>query len=213
MTGFPAVTLLYTANLRGDLHLLPRLFTLIQTQKQTANGPVFLLDVGDTCALDSWVCQATQGRAPFLVLDSMGYDAAIIGGPEQVPIPPSSLRRLAADMIMPVVIWDRSKTVQKKGVSFTLAPGNATVAENGPVLGADRSSETLPEPGETVPVLGDVAPGCVARIELSWPEWRVIAAEVVSLDDTTPADPTVTAVVELVEAEARLYTHGQGKTQ
>ena len=97
MAEFEHVTLLYTANLQGELTLLPRLFTLIQQERRAATGPTLLLDLGDSCALSAWVCQATHGRAPFLVLDSMGYDAALIGGPERVPIPPSALRRLVAE--------------------------------------------------------------------------------------------------------------------
>ncbi|MEW6578797.1 MAG: hypothetical protein AB1435_06335, partial [Chloroflexota bacterium] len=88
------VTFLATAHLSGELRLLPRLFTLIHRERRSAQGPVVLLDLGDTCAVEAWVCRATLGRAPFLVLDSMGYDGAVIGGPEQVPIPPSSLRLL-----------------------------------------------------------------------------------------------------------------------
>ena len=77
------MTLLYTAHLAGEIALLPRLFTLIGQERRAAAGPVILLDMGDTCAVESWVCRATQGRAPFLVLDSMGYDAALIGLEQQ----------------------------------------------------------------------------------------------------------------------------------
>ncbi len=211
MTAIGTVTLLYTANLRGELHLLPKLFTLIRQARQEAEGPVFLLDLGDTCAPDAWVCQATHGRAPFLALDGMGYDAALIGAREQVPIPPESLRRLVADMIMPVIIWQRTKTLTKPGVSITVAPGTPPPNEKA-VVQVDRSTGALPAIGDSRPVLGDVMQGHLARVDLCWADWTVTAARTHSITDTTPADPTITAIVELVESEARHYTQTQGGT-
>ncbi len=96
--GPTRLTLLYTANLRGDVALLPRLFSLIRREQRAADAPALLIDLGDTCAVESWLCRATMGRAPVLVLDSMGYDGVVIGGPERAPIPPSALRRLAGEV-------------------------------------------------------------------------------------------------------------------
>lgn len=213
LPAFSSVTLLYTANIKGDLHLLPRLFTLIQVVRRAAEGPVFLFDVGDTCARDAWVCRATQGRAPFLVLDSMGYDGAMIGGGEEVPIPPSALRLLVGDMLMKAIIWDRTKPLTKQGITLTVAPGSADVqADSGPVIRANRSSSALPAPHDSPPVLGDTAQGTVAAVKMHWPAWTVAEAYTVAISEHTPPDPTIAAVVDLVESEARHTMHGQGET-
>lgn len=204
------VTLLYTANLAGELALLPRLFTLIQQERRAADGPAILLDLGDTGSVESWVCRATQGRAPFLVLDSMGYDGAIIGGPEQTPIPLSALRHLLGQMIMPVILWNRPFLLTKQGVSLTLAPGHAPLPDQGLAIRIDRSARTLPAANDAAPVLGDVAQGVLARVDLRWPDGIVQAARWISLDADTPADPTTAAVVELVESEARQYVPQHG---
>ncbi len=207
------VTLLYTANVQGELALLPRLFTLAQQQRRAAaDSPVFLLDLGDSCALSAWVCQATHGRAPFLVFDSMGYDAALIGGGERVPIPPSALRRLVANLVMPIVVWNRARTLQKRGVEIVLATGNAPAPAHMPMVRVDRTRETLPAIGESEPTLGDVPQGALAHVSMSWPDWRVQAATLHTISAQTPPDPTIAAVVELVEEEARAYTQREDTT-
>ena len=205
-----AVTLLYTANLGGDLAYLPRLATAIQRERRTAEGPTLLLDLGDTCSPDSWVCRATQGRAPFLVLDAMGYDAALIGGPEQMPIPPASLRRLMDQLVMAVIVWNRARQIARSGITLTIAPGDAPLPEAGPVIRVDRARDALPA-GQDLPLtIGDVEKGQLARVDMAWPEWTLRAARMVAVAQTTPADPGIAAVVELVEHEARRYAQDQG---
>ncbi len=212
MADFERVTLLYTANVHGQLALLPRLFTLIQQKRHAAAGPTLLFDLGDSCTLSAWVCQATHGRAPFLVFDSMGYDAAVIGGPEHVPIPPSALRRLVTDLVMPIVVWNRARTLKKRGVAITLAPGEAPAPTEAPVVRVDRTGATLPAIDDTPPILGDVPQAKLACVEMSWPDWHVQAVALHAVSTQTPPDPTIAAVVELVEEEARAYTQREDKT-
>lgn len=203
------ITFLATAHIAGELNLLPRLFTLIRQERRQAAGPVVLLDLGDTCAAEAWVCQATWGRAPFLVLDSMGYDAAIIGGPETTPIPPASLRLLVDQMLMPVIIWKRPRTLSKGSMTFTIAPGIPNVTPTPPVLVVDRTSPMPPASGDP-PIVGDVPQGHLARIDVAWPQWEVLSARLLTVDASTPPDPTIAAVVALVEQEARQFAQQQG---
>ncbi|GAB4414471.1 MAG: hypothetical protein Kow00106_09590 [Anaerolineae bacterium] len=203
------ITFLATAHIAGELNLLPRLFTLIRQERQKAAGPVVLLDLGDTCAAEAWICRATWGRAPFLVLDSMGYDAAIIGGPEATPIPPVSLRLLVDQILMSIIVWNRPRTLSKGGITFTVAPGTPNVPPAPPVLVVDRAAPMPPEAGAP-PIVGDVPQGCLARVEVAWPQWTVRDAYLLTVDTVTSPDPTIAAVVGLVEHEARQFAQQQG---
>ncbi len=203
MADVSTVTLLYTAHLHGSLELLPPLFTLIQQARRTASGPVFLLDLGDTCAAEAWICRATYGRAPFLVLDGMGYDAAVIGGPERVPIPPPSLRRLAGQMIMPLLIWNRSLRLARRGISITVAAGEASLPDGGPGLRIDRAPDRVAVGGASGIILGDVPQNHLARVDLNYPAWTVASVQLLPVTPAIPPDPTVAALVEFVQGEAR----------
>ncbi|MDZ4764033.1 MAG: hypothetical protein SGI73_05725 [Chloroflexota bacterium] len=79
------LTILYTGGLRGDLALLPRLYTRLKRLKGAENGArVLLIDVGEACAADdgrasptevvAWHCAVTEGRSMIVALDGMGYD-------------------------------------------------------------------------------------------------------------------------------------------
>jgi len=47
-------------------------------------------------------------------------------------------------------------------------------------------------------------------VDMVWPAWTVQSARRIPLAPDTPADPTIAAVVELVESEARAYAQQQG---
>ncbi len=147
----------------------------------------------------------------MLVFDSMGYDAAIIGGPEAVSIPVPSLRQLVANSMMPVIIWGRVARLSKRGVAFNIASGEAVLPEGEPGIQVDRSTQTLPANNTLVPVLGDVPQGHLAQVELSWPEWAVLDAQYVELSAEIQPDSTIGAIVELVEAEAHHYAQQRGE--
>lgn len=208
-----AVTLLITGNLAGELAILPRLMTLINQHKQAAEGPVFLLDVGDSCSTESWICRATQGRAPFLVLDAMGYDAVIIGGPEQVPIPIPALRKVKDQVGLTWIIWNRVGYLTKRAITVTVAAGSADWPITQPEargIRVNRAITALPARDENPPVIGDVAQGDLLRIVLDWSTGRVQTAQRSSVQSDMPVDPTIAAVVDLVESEAKQSTQAQG---
>jgi hypothetical protein len=129
-----------------------------------------------------------------------------------VPIPPSSLRQLSGKLIMPVIVWNRTRTITKRGVTVTLAPGSGSHPDQGPVIRIDRAAAALPDRDAPVLTLGDVAQRHLARVDMAWPEWTVQSARVVNVEPDTPVDPTVAAVVELVENEARFYAQQGGES-
>jgi hypothetical protein len=89
------ITILYTYGLRGDLVILPRLFSFIrqlrahfstEPVKQCEDDPapslsrILLLDLGESCTPEVWHCEITGGRSVLVALDGMGYDAANVSG-------------------------------------------------------------------------------------------------------------------------------------
>jgi hypothetical protein len=211
LTGTPSqFTLLYTSHLADHLAALPRLFTLIQSERRAASDPVFLLDLGDTCSPQSWICRATQGRAGLMILDGMGYDAAVIGGPERVPIPAASLQRLRGRLVMPLIDWHTARELAKQGIRLAVAAGDATLPPGVPGFRVDRSKTGLPRAGAEAPVLGDVPGDTIGRVVVMWPEGTVDSADLLELPDDMPPDPTIAAIMELVEHEARLFAQQQG---
>ena len=89
------LTLFYTANVRGQLDLLPRLHTFLRQLKAQPVDDEFtvmlcaveplqrqflLLDLGAACADDVWHCAVTGGRSALIVMDAMGYQAANVSG-------------------------------------------------------------------------------------------------------------------------------------
>ncbi len=179
--------------------------TVINQEKKAADGPVFLIDLGDTCSVEAWVCCVTEGRAPFLVLDAMGYDAAVIGGPELVPIPIPSLRKLTGSISLALVVWNRIVKLTKRGITVTVSAGQAEIPDGHTGIRIDRRETVPTRDSDPWPVLEDVAKGDLARIDMAWPEWKVLAARKLSVTADTPVDPTIAAVVDLVEREAEHY--------
>jgi hypothetical protein len=211
LTGTPSqLTLLYTAHLADHLAALPRLFTLIQSERRAAPGPVFVLDLGDSCSPQSWICRATQGRAGLMILDGMGFDAAVIGGRERVPIPAASLQRLRDRLVMPLIEWHTLRELSKRDVRLAIVTGDAALPPGMHGFRVDRTKTGLARGGDGEVVVGDVPGGALGRVIVTWPAWTVESADVLELPGETPPDPTIAAIMELVEHEARLFAQQQG---
>jgi len=208
VSDLTGITILYTANIKGDLGLLPRLATVIRRERQTSTGLTLLLDLGDTCSAEVWVCRATLGRAPLMVLDSIGYDAAIVGGPERAPIPPDALRRLRESTGMLTPIWGRPAKITKRGMTISLVTGAVAELPDAPVIIVDRTQAALPDAGSRhggrgEVTLGDVPQATVARVDMAWPAWEIRTVREIPVGPEILPDPPTLAVVELVENEAR----------
>jgi 2',3'-cyclic-nucleotide 2'-phosphodiesterase (5'-nucleotidase family) len=64
---------------------MPRLATLInreRAQAQAAGHAVLVLDAGDSTERKEWESGVTHGRANYILLDAMGYQAAALGNNE-----------------------------------------------------------------------------------------------------------------------------------
>ena len=61
---------LYTSHLRGDLDLLPRLYTFLAGLQRRRAGRTLKVDAGYACDVSAWHCAQTGGRSALLVLDA-----------------------------------------------------------------------------------------------------------------------------------------------
>ncbi|HLA45393.1 MAG TPA: hypothetical protein VJZ27_18230 [Aggregatilineales bacterium] len=70
------VEILVSARIQGDLEYMPRLFTAIRELKMTLPYKALLIDTGQSASADSPICVMTENRAPYIVMDAMGYHFA-----------------------------------------------------------------------------------------------------------------------------------------
>ena len=197
-----SLTLHYSANIGGDLALLPRLFTFIQQLKARANQPALLLDLGGACADSVWHCRATGGRSTLIVLDGMGYHAANVEG----ALNAENRAKLAGQVTMALVSAARSWTYQVPPVTdpsilITLRPQRR----------AARLQIVLAPAVETridanVLWLREVGAGQVGEVALGLRGApRIVSATVHTMPAATPPNPSIAGAVEFVESEARLF--------
>lgn len=192
--------ILYTAGIRGELDVLPRLYTFITGLRRDTAGRVpdtreLLLDLGDSCAPAVWHCAVTQGRSALIVLDAMGYHAA------RADITPEARDRLRANLLSLAVVdeahpWHNGEVVvlpspQGEGLNtaslqIMLVPAPATRLE-----------------GRTLRLQG-VGGRQVGEVELDLSEPPILRHHTIhDLPDATLPDPTITATVDFVLDEAR----------
>jgi len=213
------IVVLYTANLRGDLDLLPRLHTFIrQLKNQTADvendvticmvEPVLyrtlLLDLGNSCAAGVWHCDVTGGRSTLVVLDAMGYHAASVSG--------ILTAQARARLEISVALIDHAHTWQEDDVLITNGSrrGEPPVRPYGAHIVLSPAAATRVE-GNTIYLAG-VNAGQVGMAQVASVGGRLelTAHEVFDLPPRTPPDPTIAATVEFVLSEAQQYQRKLG---
>jgi hypothetical protein len=212
------LVLLYTANLRGDLELLPRLYTFIRQLKaqpvdlendvmlcmvEPVNFRTLLLDLGNSCAPDVWHCAVTGGRSTLVVLDAMGYQAANVAGFL------SAEARAKLEHDVSVALIDHAHTWQDGDVFVT----NGTRRGESPVhpysLHIVLASATATRiEGDTL-YLAPVNGGQVGMAQVS-AAGVLLAHEIFELPSGTPPDATIAATVDFVVSEARFLRRKQG---
>lgn len=196
------LTLLYSANIAGDLALLPRLYTFLQRLHPPERRPTLLLDLGGSCSADIPHCRETGGRSTLIALDGMGYHAANIAG----ALDRENRDKLAEIITMGLVdetddwlyhlppVRDPSIRVRLRPrddgarLQIILKPAASTRVEGNALylqeVGAGQAGEALVDlQGE--PCLRKT---CVHQ-----------------MPPDTPPNPSIAGAVEFVEAEARYF--------
>ena len=196
------LTLLYTANIAGDLALLPRLYTFLQRLKSAARQPALLLDLGGSCAEGVWHCRETGGRSTLIVLDGMGYDAANVAG----ALDRENHGKLAALVTLELVDGEGDWLLQLP------PPGEASIR----VTLRPRDDAPEPQiclaPAATTRVEGKalylrtVCAGQVGEAAVDMQGGvRLLSARVHQMPPDTPPNASIAGAVEFVEAEARYF--------
>jgi hypothetical protein len=182
-------TLLYTAGLRGDLDLLPKLYTFLKALRGEF-GASHLVDLGDSCAEGIWHCDATDGRSLLIGLDAMGYTAV-----NAAHLTAESRRKLAEQTSIGLV--DQQHLHTAGDVLFALRPASG---DGHLCVVLTPSPETRFH--ENILHLQPVERGQVgvARIDNGQ-----LAAQVHLMPPATAPDATIAGVVDFIRDEARYY--------
>lgn len=201
------ITVLYTCNLRGDLVILPRLFSFIrqlrahfstEPVKQCEDDPapslsrILLLDLGESCAPDVWHCDITGGRSVLVALDGMGYDAANVSAFAT----PDLREKLGANVRLALVDEAHDWTWEGVRVALT-AGGEGTTISLAPAATTHIEGNTLH--------LQEVKAGQVGMAQIAPRPLLLLQQDVFDLPTMAQPDPTIAGIVDFILSEAR-YT-------
>ena len=202
------LTILYTCNIRGDLHLLPRLYTYIERLKTDMQGnKLLLLDLGESCNPEIWHCKATGGRSTLIVLDGMGFHAANVAGMLATP-----QREKVEDIIIMQLVdehhtWRvKLPTWQPEGINVTCQP----------VDDPKLRLQIIMIPAEDTHILGNqlhlqtVEAGQVGTAHIRLSDMLTLTEQrVFTMSPETLPNATIVGAVEFVEGEARYFMKQQ----
>ena len=219
------LTILYTHNLRGDLDVLPRIYSFLRQLKAyyaseevvqicaldpaEAPGQTLLLDLGENCAPEVWHCQASGGRSTLVVLDGMGYDAA------RVDDALSTRAKMGDSVRLSLIDGETPREIE----DVLLTAGNSSplpvyVGEGSGERGNNRPyslritmtpSDITRLEGNTLFLAGLSGAQQVGAAQLAKVigGWRLVTHEIHDLPRRALPDPTIAAAVEFVISEAR----------
>jgi hypothetical protein len=180
--------ILYTHHLRGQIDMLPPLFTFLrELRKKYAAEKTLLLDLGDACTPDVWHCGATQGRSMLIVLDAMGYHAANVKG-----FLSHEGRAKLAGVVTMKLMDDTQPFVDDSDLQISLVASDKTELRDNAMLS-----------------LVSVIEGQVGVVQLS-DEHKLITHDILSMSPRTAPDPTIAGVVDFVLSEAKYYGRKKG---
>lgn len=210
-----SLTILYTANIQGDLELLPRLHTFIRQLKAQpvvdedevmlcAIEPLarrtLLLDLGHSCAPDVWHCAETEGRSTLLVLDAMGYHAVNVTGILTL----EGRDKLGANFLK-VALVDEAHPWRDKGIFITTNANDNRSHDLQIILSPQERTRIE---GHTL-YLAAIHAGQVGMIQVGSRDGNgalaIHAHEIFTMSSNTLPDPTIAATVDYILSEARYH--------
>lgn len=206
--------ILYTANLGGNIEQFPRLHSFIRYLKalpldegdevmlcavQPVQARWLMLDLGNACAPDVWHCGATDGRSMLIALDAMGYNAANVAN----ALTDESRERLKANLLDMHLVnvgtpWlddtigvyaNLPPTVTASALNIILTPAQKTFLDGSRLHLAN--------------VRGDQIGAVVISMDGNIP--NLLTHTIYDLPSTTQPDATISAAVDFILSEARLF--------
>lgn len=186
-------TLLYTANLRGDLALLPKLYTFLKLLTDEFN-PVYIVDLGESCSPNVWHCDATDARSMLIAFDGMGYTAA-----NATELTLESRQKLSEPMTMGLV--DEQHPCVVADLLFALSP----MQGDGHLCVILSPAEVTRLEGRTLS-LQRVAAGQVGIVRVLMEDApKLLSADIRQMPPDTPPTTVIAGVVDFIVSEARYY--------
>jgi len=188
------LTIFYTGGLRGDLALLPRLYTFLRALRAeltSAGERALLFDLGEACVPGVWHCDATGGRSALLALDALGCNAARADGlsaADRAKLTSSLLRLTPVDADHP---W------REGGVCACVLPEPCALC----VVLAPAASTALN--GHALRLQG-VRAGEIGAARVG-PGPALLSASIHTMPASTLPNATIAAVVDFVLDEARRF--------
>ncbi len=226
-----SLSLHYSANLRGDLAMLPQLFTFIQRLKANTAPGSLLLDLGNACDEAVWHCRQTAGRSMLIALDGMGYHAANVEGALEAQV------RKQVEELVSMALVDRDNDWRYRAAGFGES-SNASNVDNDSSEDSQDSQDieislrarpsAMPvrlqirlAPAERTRIDGNtlslqtVRAGQVGAARVAFDELRhaprLIDSAIHNLPPQTPPNPSIAGVIEFVASEARLFHKKQSQ--
>ncbi len=192
-----SLTIFYTAALRGRLETLPRLFTFIRRERLGVNGVSILLDLGESCVPDHWLCAATGGRALLVAMDSMGYDAFCLSQTDALYADSVTLGKLRDTILTPIITAEQPLTLTRHYADEPRISLTITCASDSQVVWVNIGSES-------VELAERWAEPLIGRINVTvGDDNRLITHSMrYALPEAVMPDPTISSVIEFVESEA-----------
>lgn len=187
-----SLTICYTANLAGDLHLLPRMHTFLRQLQQGMDGVILTVDLGGSCDPSRWPCDVTGGRAVLIALDAMGYDCA-----NGTDITTQAGRDRLQEQTMMHLAYD-GHPVLLPDVAIITHEADQIPDALSLMLGHSEDSSF----DGNVIRLAPVEKGQIGVARLTD---RHLSVEVHRLPGDTPPDTTIAGTISFIESEARYF--------
>ncbi len=201
-----SLSLLYSANLRGDIALLPRLFTFLQRLKQAVGPDSLILDLGNSCDGAVWHCRQTAGRSMLIALDGMGYHAANVAE----ALDATNRKQVAEQVTMALV--DRANPWRYRQPPFDDASEDAGVWLTVKPSAMPARLQICLAPAErtrlddNVLFLQNVCAGQLGTVSVDLRgSPRLQDSAIRDLPPDTPPNPSIAGAIEFIESEARLF--------
>jgi hypothetical protein len=216
----PCLMLVYSANLRGRLDALPRLFSRARDVRTGLAGWLTWVDLGGACAPEAWECAATQGRAGLMSLEAAGCAAAWLTAADGAGLDADTLARLRARASLALAgpVEGLADRAAWRAGPWTICLGWSADADLSiGVLDAEQTPRW--EPGTRTVWLAPppdmMGQPALGRARIAWEEGdgRPRTVEILpalGCDGARP-DATVAAAIEFVREEARHYQQARLK--